>query len=319
VTALAVRDVLDEIAANAAALDAKPTFPHAAFEALRDAGALTPPPTHDEEWSLVRAVAHADGSVGRIFEGHLNGYERLMLDGIDPQDHLLGVWGADPLPQEGTPAYVEHDRIHGEKVFCSGAGGLDRALVIARGDLVLVDLHDDVEIDTSWYRSHGMRASESHRVIFKGAQVVATLSPLGRQPYISGDAIRTAACWAGILDAAVDAALTDLESKPEIDDLRSLNIGRALTAQATVDRWFEHAMGTTPTPAISIGLRQAIAQAGATIFDETSRATGSRPFAAGTALDRARRDFELFVLQHRLDPALVRLGRETIDARRTGR
>jgi hypothetical protein len=317
VTALAVRDVLDEIAANAAQLDRMPAFPHAAFAALKDAGALTPPPTHETEWGLVRAVAKADGSVGRIFEGHLNGYERLMLDGIDPQDHLLGVWGADPLPQEGTAAYVEGDRIHGEKVFCSGAGGLDRALVIARGDLVLVDLHDDVEIDTTWYRSHGMRASESHRVLFKGARVVAKLSKLARDPYISGDAIRTAACWAGILDSAVDAALDDLAGKPETDDLRALNLGRALAAQATVDRWFEHAASTTPTPAISIGLRAAVAAAGATIFDETSRATGSRPFAAGTALDRARRDFELFVLQHRLDPALARLGRETIDARRT--
>ena len=100
----------------------------------------TPPPTRAEEWGLVRAVAKADGSVGRIFEGHLNGYERLTLDGIDPQDHLLGVWGADPLPDEGTPAYVEDDALHGEKVFCSGAGGLDRALVIARGELVYVDL-----------------------------------------------------------------------------------------------------------------------------------------------------------------------------------
>jgi hypothetical protein len=263
-------------------------------------------------------VAKADGSVGRIFEGHLNGYERLILDGIDPADHLLGVWGADPLPQEGTPAYVDADRLHGEKVFCSGAGGLDRALVIARGELVYVDLQDNVEIDTTWYRSHGMRASESHRVRFRGAHVIAKLGKLTRDPWISGDAIRTAACWAGILDSAVDAALMDLAKKPETDDLRALNMGRALTAQATVDRWFEHAASTTPTPALSIGLRQAVADAGATIFDETGRATGSRPFAAGTALDRARRDFELFVLQHRLDPFLARLGRERIDSRRDG-
>jgi hypothetical protein len=47
---------------------------------------------------------------------------------------------------------------------------------------------------------------------------------------------------------------------------------------------------------------------------EAARATGSRPFATGTALDRARRDFELFVLQHRLDPLLTRLGKERIAA-----
>ena len=35
--------------------------------------------------------------------------------------------------------------------------------------------------------------------------------------------------------------------------------------------------------------------------------------AKGT-LDRVRRDFERFVLQHRLDPLVTRLGRERIEA-----
>jgi hypothetical protein len=313
VTIVAVRDVLEEIAANAAALDAQPAFPDAAFAALREAGALTPPPTHEEEWGLVREVAKADGSVGRIFEGHLNGYERLKLDGIDPEEHLLGVWGADPAPGEGAPAEVKDDKLHGTKVFCSGAGGLDRALVIAKGTLVYVDLHDNVEIDKRWYRSGGMRASESHRVVFHGTDVIATLGPLTREPYLSGDAIRTAACWAGILDSAVDAALDDLAAKPETDDLRALGAGRILTAQATIDLWFEHAAQKGPDKAISIRLRATIAQAGATILQEAANATGSRPFATGTPLDRARRDFELFVLQHRLDPFVARLGRERIE------
>ena len=141
-TALATQDVLNEIAANAAELDRNPAFPHAAFAALKEAGALTPPPDRAEEWARVRAVSKADGSVGRIFEGHLNAYERLTLEGIDPEDHLLGVWGADPAPDEGEPARIEDDALHGSKVFCSGAGGLDRALVIAKGTLVYVDLHE---------------------------------------------------------------------------------------------------------------------------------------------------------------------------------
>ena len=315
-TALAVQDVLHEIAANAAALDTHPAFPHAAFAALKEAGALTPPATHADEWGLVREVAAADGSVGRIFEGHYNAVERLRLDGIDPEDHLLGVWGADPAPHEGEPARIEGDRLHGAKVFCSGAGGLDRALVIARGTLVYVDFADDVEIDTTWYRAHGMRASESHRVVFHGARIVAKLSPLTREPWFSGDAIRTAACWAGILDAATRAALIDLASKPETDDLRALAAGRIVTAQATLDRWFEHAAAVETNQALAIQLRQAVADAGRTILDEASRATGSRPFATGTQLDRARRDFELFVLQHRLDPLVTRLGRERVESER---
>ena len=83
-----------------------------------------------------------------------------------------------------------------------------------------------------------------------------------------------------------------------------------MIAQQTIDRWFEYA---AEHDGASIALRHAIHDAGRTILDEASRATGSRPFAAGTQLDRARRDFELFVLQHRLDPFVARLGKERVE------
>ncbi len=115
-------------------------------------------------------------------------------------------------------------------------------------------------------------------------------------------------------DAAAEAALADLGAR-EPDDLRALAAGRIVTARATIDRWLEHAAGADPDAdlrEVSVQLREAISTAGRTILDEAARACGSRPFATGTALDRARRDFELFVLQHRLDPMLVRLGRSAL-------
>jgi hypothetical protein len=301
-------DALDAIADEASALDAAPAFPHAAFARLGRAGALIPPATRGEEWALVRAVARADGSVGRLLEGHLNACERLELEGIEVAGRLLGVWGAPPGPGEGEPAYIARDgTLHGTKVFCSGAGGLDGALVTASGQLGFVELGAHVEIDRDWYRAGGMRASESHRVTFHGAPIQATLRELTAEPYFSGDAIRTAAAWAGIADAAADAALAAIG--PAADDLRAHAAGRIITARATIDRWFEHAARVHDLPAISVPLRVAVADAGAAIFEHAARACGSRPFATGTVLDRARRDFELFVLQHRLDPLLATFGR----------
>jgi len=301
-----VSSLFEEIAANAATLDANPDFPTAAMAALAK---LEVPSTRGEEWALVRRVAKADGSVGRIFEGHLNAKERLRLDGIDPEDHWLGVWGADPAPDEGEPAHILNNELHGTKVFCSGAGGLTGALVIARGTLVYVDLTEDVEVDKRWYRGQGMRASESHRVHFHGARIIETLTPLTTEPYLSGDAIRTAAAWAGIVDSAVESALAQLKD----DDLRAYAAGRLTVAQMTIDRWFEYAATADDLTQVAIPLRHAVAEAGATVMTEAARATGSRPFATGTALDRARRDFELFVLQHRLDPLVTRLGRQRIE------
>lgn len=334
-------ETLERIAAGAAALDASPAFPHDAFAALAAEGALgmtvreqVPRAT---EWAAVRAVAKADGSVGRLFEGHLNAVERIAvaapeplrseeLEAIAAGELKLGVWGADPGPGEGEPARL-HDggaTISGTKTFCSGAGGLDRALVLAKHDapgppaLAYVDLSTGVTVDKGWYRAGGMRASESHRVHFEQAPVLAVLGEpgeLSKEPWFSRDAIRTAAAWAGMLDAAAEAALEDLGQRPEIDDLRALAAGRIATARATVDRWFEHAAAAGPDDDMrttSVQLREAVSTAGRTILDEAARACGSRPFATGTAMDRARRDFELFVLQHRLDPMVARLGRAAL-------
>ena len=52
------------------------------------------------------------------------------------------------------------------------------------------------------------------------------------------------------------------------------------------------------------------------LLDEAARACGSRPFARAATLDRARRDLELFLLQHRLDPMLARAGAAALDGAR---
>lgn len=347
VTEIVVPDaVLARIAAGAAALDAAPAFPADAFAALEAAGLLAFTAGGDvpraAEWPAVRAVAAADGSVGRLYEGHLNAVERLAVAAAEPLrsaelealargERRLGVWGADPAPHEGRPASLVEApgglAVEGTKVFCSGAGGLTHALVTARPEtpgppvLVYLDL-TDAEIDRDWFRAGGMRASESHRVTFPRTPVLAVLGgpgELGREPWFSRDALRTAAAWAGIADAAARAALDDLAARGAPDDARAAAAARIATAQQTIDRWMTHAAAVADAdpdaslPRLAVQLRLAVSDAGRTLLDETARACGSRPFATGAPLDRARRDFELFTLQHRLEPLLVRAGRAQLE------
>jgi alkylation response protein AidB-like acyl-CoA dehydrogenase len=355
---LTLQNVVARISAGAAERDAHPSFPDIAFRRLALSGGLAmpaPDPVGEhgrrssfaDEWRLLRAVARADGSVGRILDGHFNGVERLSLLAPEPLrsaelgavaagELRLGVWGADPIPGEGEPARLadgpEGPTLSGVKTFCSGSTGLDRALVLVRGDapgpplLAYVDLSSGVKIDTSWFKGAGMRASESHRVVFDCAPVLAVLGEPGellREPYFSRDAVRTAVTWAGIADTAVDAALDVLSAKSgskEPDELVSLAAGKMLTAQGTIDRWLAHAAeladeNPADLPEISTQLRQAVASSCREILDEAARAVGSHPFAVSGPLDRARRDLELFLLQHRLEPALVRRGRQAISDR----
>jgi len=344
-------EVLRDVAGGAAERDAEavPSFPEAPLSELERAGALafnTRPgiarPPAGAELGLVRRVAAADGSVGRIFDGHINAVERLAVHAPpELRDSELaavragrlraGVWGGNPIPGEGPPAEIRRtvagEVLRGVKTFCSGAGGLHRALVLARdGDgppsAVWIDLTDEarVEIDTGWYRSYGLRASVSHRVVFHDAPVLARFGPpgaLAAHPWFSRDALRTAASWAGMADAALGAALDGLAARPSVTELEGLAAGRILTAGRTIDVWLEHAAAAMDAvseelPAVALHARAAISDACRALLDEAARACGSRPFARAETLDRARRDLEVFLLQHRLDPLLARAGHEAL-------
>ena len=347
-------EALAEIESGAGQRDGEPTpsFPDGPIGLLERTGMLawnaragSSRPPAAAELELVRRVARADGSVGRIFDGHLNAVERLAVQApSDVRDRELpavvarrlraGVWGGDPVPGEGPPASVlaldGREVLRGVKTFCSGAGGLDRALILARQQTegppvaVWVDLTDSrVEMDPSWYRSHGLRASVSHRVVFRDAPVIARFGApgsLAAQPWFSRDALRTAASWAGMADTAAAAALDELAQRPERGPLEALAAGRILTARRTIDLWIERgarAMDAPGDPLATIALqaRVGIADACRVLLDEAARACGSRPFARADALDRARRDLEVFLLQHRLDPLLARLGEAALQER----
>lgn len=357
-----LQDALARIYAGAAKRDTSPYFPEEPFRELAALGVTAIPvpgaggsgnrhESFTEEWRLLREISSADGSVGRILDGHLNAVERLSmlapeplrsteLEAVVAGELLLGVWGADPIPGEGAPARLVHSGeatfIDGVKTYCSGSTGLDRALVAVRPPedappspprLAYVDISESegLEIDRDWYKGFGMRSAVSHRVIFNRTPVLAMLGEPGeliREPYFSRDAIRTAVCWIGIADRAVDATFDILAAKTGStggpDDLVSLAAGKIRAAQATMHRWLEyasHKADEDPNASLapfSIHLRESVAKACREILDEAARAVGSHPFATAGDLDRARRDLELYMLQHRLEPALARAGRREI-------
>jgi len=368
-TIASIDGVLAGIAAAATDLDREPRFPREAFDALAAAralsatiGAVRDGTSVGPEWALLRRVAAADASVARILDGHLNAVERLEvaaeprlrdreLAAVEAGGRLFGVWGADPRDDEGDPAQLLRTEaglvLRGVKTFCSGAGGVDAAMVMVGSDsgsapaLVLLDCGEAVEVDRDWYRAAGLRASESHRVVFHDAPITAVLGEPGelvRDPWFSRDAMRTAATWAGMVDAAGDAALDALAAAHrEEDPLAQLAAGRIEAARGTVDAWLdraatvadaairpsaaaptlgalvdgEHSLGAHcagEPRATGIAMRAEVDRAAKAVLETAAAACGSHQFVTAGRLDRARRDLETFLLQHRLDPLLARLG-----------
>ena len=325
--------------------DRSGAFPEPAVTALERAGLLAAPAgpeplPYGDELELLCALGRADAGVARIVDGHFNAVERLRVQAPDAlRDRELpviargelraGVWGADPLPGEGPPARRRGDVLVGSKTFCSGAGGLQRALVLVGDDdgagpvAAWVDLTvpGTVAIDRSWYTGAGMVSSASHRVDFDGAPVLALLGPLTAEPWFARDAVRTAATWAGAAHAAGDDALRHLARRPQTSELEALAAGRIQTWRQGLRLWLTWAgeqLGAAPAQpaAVAASLRAAVADAARAILDEAERAVGSRPLATGSVLDRAGRDLRMFLLQHRLEPILARTGRAAIEGRR---
>jgi hypothetical protein len=351
--------VLAAVAAGASGRDRTASGVEDALTLLESTGALAANavvgaerPSAAAELDLVRRVTRADSSLGRVLDGHLNGVERLAVQApaelaerelaLVRQGLLrVGVWGGEPRPGEGEPARVlshgssGREVLCGVKTFCSGAGVLDRGLILVRSDespapvLVWVDLRDaaSVQIDESWYRSSGLRASASHRVHFEHAPVLARVGGPGditAQPWFGRDALRTAASWAGMADRAVQCALDELAARPGRGPLEDLAAGRMLGAQRTISAWLETAAGAMDRAAgdlwdVALHGRVAIAAAVRMILDEAARACGSHPFATGADLDRIRRDCDLLLLQHRLEPGIARAGATALAGRPGGR
>ena len=161
-------------------------------------------------------------------------------------------------------------------------------------------------------------------MIFTDAPVLARFGgpgALAEQPWFGRDALRTAASWAGMADGALDGALEALAERPDCGPLEELATGRMLTARGTISAWLERAARAMDDASddladVALHARAAIAQASRAILAAAESACGSQPFATGGRLERARRDLELFLLRHRLDPGLAAAGARALASHR---
>ncbi len=291
------------------------------------------------ELAAVRAVARGGLGAGRVFDGHRNAVERLLEhrpDDVAPELRAevasgslrLGVWGADPGPADGTPACLDPggQTVTGVKTFCSGAGHVDAAIVLVRREFdgppilpVLLDVRDTgrAQVDTGWFVSPVLAESHSHRVEFAGAPVLAVLGTEGtltEDPWFSGDALRSSAVWAGAADVLVER----MAAAGRDDDAALEALGRATAILGTVDAWLAagaravdaaHEDGSDPWPVIA-ALRLELTERLRELLRLSAEHLGSRGLVTDDAFHEARSGLDVLLLQHRLAPAAVRLGRQ---------
>ncbi len=65
-------------------------------------------------------------------------------------------------------------------------------------------------------------------------------------------------------------------------------------------------------PCSPLECRIVLTDAARLISSQAAQVCGSRALIGASTLDRARRDLDLFLLQHRLDPKIAKLGTHTL-------
>ena len=263
------------------------------------------------EWELVRAVAQADGSVGRIVDGHYNAVERIELlrrraaaqrppRGGRGRPAVAGRLGRRPGARRGRAGAR---RARGDELRSKASRPSARApaACTARSSSPATATRGASPTSTSPRASRSTargsppRACAPPRATSCASTARASIALLGgpdellREPWFGRDAIRTAATWAGIADAARAAALEALAPRA-LGRRRPRRAGRRAHRHARADHRPVAGRGRaprgrrTPTPslrALSVHLREAVARAAQALVDEALRRR--RLAAAGAA------------------------------------
>lgn len=265
-------------AEHAAEVDQSGSFPEKEFAKIVSAGLIVAPLRSTlgglglgfESQStrhllrLLRTLGKGNLSVGRIYEGHVNGLqliqtfarpeqvERLAGDARDQK--IFGVWNAEAA--DGLKIYpLGHKKykLTGAKTFCSGAGSIQRPLVggiLPDGKLQLCVIPMDqvkTKIDPSWWSATGMRGSVSAKVDFSGIVLdenwlIGNPNDYQREPWLTLGVIRFAAVQLGGAEALVEGTRSYLRKLGRTTDpYQVARVGQMTLAIETGRLWLESA------------------------------------------------------------------------------
>jgi hypothetical protein len=286
-------------------------------------------------WSALAALGRTDLALARLAEGHVDALAILAEAGrMAAQDALYGVWAARA---GGTGVAVERGpgglRLTGTVRFCSGAGVLDRALVVATapaeaegGDwLVEVDLTAaGVGPDPDSWPSVGMDASDSLDVRFRNVMVNEEMI-IGRDDwYVRRRGFRlgsggVAAVWLGGAMGGYDRVIALLRERGKPDGHQLAEVGTLATALHAADALLAntaHAIDTEPDLdlAETIGLgKSAVERVGREIVDVAPRITGPGPLCWEHSFAQHLADLAVYIRQHHAERDLAGLSRHLLD------
>jgi alkylation response protein AidB-like acyl-CoA dehydrogenase len=265
-------------AENAAQVDRTGSFPEQEFAQISSAELLVAPLSRSlgglglgfeseniaDLLRLLRILGQGNLSVGRIYEGHVNGLQLIQTFATPDQvEHLahdargqkiFGVWNAEAgdglkIHPLGPGRY----ELSGSKTFCSGAGNVQRPLVggtlpDGQHQLCVVPMEQvKTRIDSSWWTATGMRGSVSAKVDFTGVVLddpwfIGNPNDYHREPWLTLGVIRFAAVQLGGAEGLVKITRSFLRKLGRTSDPYQIaRLGQMTLAVESGRLWLESA------------------------------------------------------------------------------
>lgn len=280
-----------------------------------------------ERWDALADLGRRDLALARLTEGHTDAVSILHQAGHPVRrDALYGVWAAR---SGGTGAVLHGGRLTGTVRFCSGAHGLDRALVVAvNGDhtlLVEVDLTDPrIERRADTWQPLGMDASDSPDVVFAGipvadADIVGEPDFYADRPGFWWGGGGVAAVWHGGAAGVLSRTIELLHAGKEPDEHQLAHLGAlhtALAASGALLLSTADGIDTDPKADASLPVwlcRASAEEAARQVVDRVPRITGPTALSRDRAFAQSLADLQLYVRQHHAERDLATLGRRIFD------
>jgi alkylation response protein AidB-like acyl-CoA dehydrogenase len=265
-------------AENAWKIDQTGSFPEEEFAKLISAGLIVAPlgrclggmglgfesQSMADLLRLLRILGKGNLSVGRIYEGHVNGLQLIQTfanpDQVEHFAHnargqkIFGVWNAEAA--DGLKFHPLGDRKYeliGSKTFCSGAGHVLRPLVggtlpDGQHQLCVVPMEQvKTQIDSSWWTATGMRASVSYKVDFSGVVLddswfIGNPNDYHREPWLTLGVVRFAAVQLGGAEGLVESTRYFLRKLGRTTDPYQIaRLGQMALALESGRLWLESA------------------------------------------------------------------------------
>lgn len=272
-------------------------------------------------------LGRLDLSLARLAEAHWDAVAILVEAGREPvPGAIYGVWASE-IPGQAVHFESKENIIYGTKMFCSGAGLIDRALVTVDSpnpllfDIDLKINSDLIQYDHSQWKTSAFASTHTSMVSFKKipvthADVLCEPGWYLTRPGFWHGACGPAACWAGGAIGLVDFALSQRRNDPHT--MAHLGAMQALawalntyldTAGQEIDT--DHA-NFAEAHMRALTVRHLVEQASTEILRRLPRAYGPHPLAMDEAISQRYQELDLYLRQSHAERDLEALGRCSI-------